>query len=286
MSARLMALLGQFTPHVEVYSIDEAFLRVSGTPAELAAMGREIRRRVAHDLGLPVSVGIGPSRTLAKTFCHGAKDHPVLAGVGSTDLYSPTQIDAILDSIPAAEVWGIGRRLAERLGGLGIHTALQLRDADPKAMRRKFSVMVERTVRELGGTDCVTITDRDAARTGQVMFSRSFSTPVTSTDQMHQVLALTWRRATPDTVVTGRQVRHCIGKTLRPHHTVPTDGHGPVNLGHIGVAVREPPPGGLTNTRSPTSPASAEKVVFRLSSGHGVVLTSGSHRWGSPVATA
>lgn len=229
MSARLMALLGQFSPTVDVYSIDEAFLHLSGTPHELVATAREIHRRANHDLGLPVSVGIGPSRTLAKVFCHGAKDHPTLAGVGSTDQYSPDRTDAILDVIPAGDVWGIGHRLAERLAGLGVHTARQLRDSDPKSMRRRFSVMVERTIRELRGTDCVTIADRDAARTGQVMFSRSFSTPITSRDEMHQVLAIYAQQAArrlrlQGSVAAGYWVFAATSWHSKPFHQVNVSG--------------------------------------------------------------
>lgn len=189
-SGRIMAILGEYTPAVEVYSIDEAFLRLPGSPAELTEMGRRIRRRVLHDLGVPVSVGIGATHTLAKLASHGAKHSPTLGHVADLDAYRPGQVDAILEATPVADLWGVGRRLDSRLASMGIRTARQLRDADPAVMRRRFNVNLARTILELRGTDCITIDDRDADRTGQIMFSRSFSTPVTDPTQMHQVLAI------------------------------------------------------------------------------------------------
>lgn len=191
MSARLMDLLRTFSPTVEVYSIDEAFIRLRAPDtAGLVEAGHTIRAAVRHDLGLPVSVGIALTRTLAKLASHGAKHSPTLAGVAAWDSYTPTQQDAILDATPAGDLWGVGHRMEAHLTGLGIHTAHQLREADPKAMRKRFSVNIARTILELRGTPCIEIGDRDAERTGQLMFSRSFSTPVTTTRDMHQVLSL------------------------------------------------------------------------------------------------
>lgn len=190
MSARIMEILGQFSARVEVYSIDEAFIHLHGWPHGLVAVGREIRRRIGHDLGMPVSVGIGPSKTLAKMCSHGAKHTASLGGVASVDQYSPTAWDEVLEATPVADLWGIGPRLDRRLERMQIRTARQLREADPGRMRRLFNVNVERTVLELRGVDCIEIDDRDHDRTGQIMFSRSFSTPVTSVAEMHQVLAI------------------------------------------------------------------------------------------------
>jgi DNA polymerase V len=189
-SRRIMEILGGFTPAVEVYSIDEAFLRLHGSPQGLVGEARAIRERVRHDLGIPVSVGIAPTRTLAKLASHGAKRSRGLGGVASLDAYGPERLDAILTATPVGDLWGIGRRLCARLEDLGIVTARQLRDADAMAMRRRFSVNVERTVLELRGTPCIEIEERDSQRRGQVMFSRSFSTPVTGTEAMHQVLSI------------------------------------------------------------------------------------------------
>ncbi|MFT8636479.1 MAG: hypothetical protein ABF811_00765 [Pseudoclavibacter sp.] len=92
--------------------------------------------------------------------------------------------------IPVEDRWGVGRRISAHLEAMRITTARQLRDADLKQVRKRFNVNLARTVLELRGTPCIDIEDRDAERTGQVMFSRSFSTPVTTETEMHQVLAI------------------------------------------------------------------------------------------------
>lgn len=189
-SARVMGLLGQIAATVEVYSIDEAFLHLHEEPAEIVQIGRHIRDQVRQCVGVPVSVGIAPTRTLAKLAARGAKRSPGRAGVASTDQYTPAQLEAILDATPVGDLWGVGPRLERRLAGMGITTALQLRAADPNIIRRKFSVVLARTVHELRGESCIEITHRDAERTGQLMFSRSFSTPVTTTSDLHQVLSI------------------------------------------------------------------------------------------------
>lgn len=189
-NARTNQILSHYSPHVEIYSIDEAFIRLHGTPAEITDTARAIRSRIHHDLGIPVSVGIGPTHTLAKLASHGAKHTPSLEGIASTDQYTPETMDKILNATPVADLWGVGRRLNKRLAGLGIHSARQLRDADPHTIRRHFNVNLSRTVLELRGVDCINIDDRDAHRTGQIMFSRSFSTPITDQTGMHQVLSI------------------------------------------------------------------------------------------------
>ncbi|MCA1788801.1 MAG: Y-family DNA polymerase [Thioalkalivibrio sp.] len=153
MSNRMMRVLATYSPQQEVYSIDECFLGLTGfRPAELPAMGERIRRQVKQWVGLPVCVGIAPTKTLAKLANHCAKKG--LAGdegvcnFGQTDA---ADLDTLFGHIPAGEVWGVGRRLTERLAGLGITTVRDLRDADAGMLRREFSVVLERTVMELRG---------------------------------------------------------------------------------------------------------------------------------------
>lgn len=189
-SARIMEILREYTPRVDVYSIDEAFLHLAGTRRSLVDAARSIRARIHHDLGIPVSVGIAPTRTLAKLASHGAKHTPELGGVASTDLYTAAQLDAILEATPVGDLWGVGRRITDHLAALRVTTARQLRDADLKQIRKRFNVNLARTVLELNGTPCIEIGDRDADRKEQVMYSRSFSTPVTSATEMHQVLSI------------------------------------------------------------------------------------------------
>lgn len=190
LSRRVMEILGDFSAQVEVYSIDEAFLALRGDPREITAAGRAIRARVNRDVGLPVSVGIAPSRTLAKLASRGAKRSPGLAGVAVTDHYSTQQWDQILEATPVGDLWGIGPRLTRRLAALSISNARELRDTNPAQMRRRFNVNVARTVLELQGVSCIEPGERDQPRTGQIMFSRSFSTPVTTTTDLHQVLSI------------------------------------------------------------------------------------------------
>ena len=132
MSNRVVKILSSFSPNIEVYSIDESFLDLSGlNQQDHAAYGAEIRQRVADWLGLAVCVGIGPTKTLAKLANHCAKK--ALAGqYGVCDLntLSPEDLNQLLSRIEVGEVWGIGRKLAPRLNAMGIHTVRQLRDAD------------------------------------------------------------------------------------------------------------------------------------------------------------
>lgn len=189
-SARIMEILRQFSASVEVYSIDEAFLMLYGRPAEFVGIARSLRSRILHDLGVPVSVGIAPSRTLAKLASHGAKHTPALGGVASWDAYTPAQHDRILHGTEIGDLWGVGRRLKNRLEALGITNALQLQRSDPSEIRRRFNVNLQQTVLELNGVPCIEIIERDAVRTYQVMYSRSFSTPVRGVTQAYQVLSI------------------------------------------------------------------------------------------------
>lgn len=190
LSQRVMQILGRYTSKLDVYSIDEAFLHLKGSPEEMLNTAREIREKILHDLGIPVSVGIATTRTLAKIATRGAKNSPGLAGVATFDAYSPEQVALILGSVPIGDIWGVGSKTERKLIGLGVHTALDLRASDPSEMRRRFNVNMMRTVLELQGTPCIEVGDRDAVREGQVMFSRSFSSPITTEDQLHQVLSI------------------------------------------------------------------------------------------------
>ncbi|PPG58214.1 Y-family DNA polymerase [Rathayibacter sp. AY1C5] len=195
LSARVMELLGRYSAWQEVYSIDESFLGVDGDVAERAKVGRAMRAAVAKNVGLPVCVGFGPSKTLAKFVNKGgAKKHPRLGGVCDTDWYTPEQLDALMASQHVTELWGVAGRTGKRLAELSIHTVRDLRDADPALIRKKFSVVLQRSVYELRGVDCIPL---EAARTvrDQLIFSRSFATPVTTISDMEQVLSVYAQRA-------------------------------------------------------------------------------------------
>ncbi len=177
MSARMMALLGGFAPRREVYSIDECFLDFSGTAVDAAVEGNAIRDRIRRCLGLATCVGYGASKTLAKLANHVAKTCVRHSGVFDWSALAPAERDAVMAGLDIGEVWGIGRRLAPRLQAMGIRSALDLRRAPPKLLRRRFSVTLERTVAELNGMPCIEL-ETSAARHGQIAASRSFGRPV------------------------------------------------------------------------------------------------------------
>lgn len=195
MSNRVMSILRQFSPDQEVYSIDECFLDLTGfAKRDLIAYGQEIRQRILQWTGLPVCVGMGASKTLAKLANHVAKKRPEWNGVCNFNLLQPEELDGILMSIEVGEVWGIGRKLAPRLNEIGIHTALDLKRADPETMRARFSVVMEKTIRELNGTFCIEL-EEVAPPKKQILSSRSFGMPVTDRDSLAESITLYMTRA-------------------------------------------------------------------------------------------
>lgn len=179
MSARAMSVLAQFSPDVELYSIDECFLGLDGFgDLDLAAYGREIRSRVAQWTGLPVCVGIGSTKTLAKFANHTAKADCGRGGVVDVRVLATAELDALLEATKLDDVWGVGRRLAPKLEALGIRNARELRDAVPRWLRQQFSVVLERTVLELRGLACQPLEAVSPPRK-EIVVSRSFGRPVT-----------------------------------------------------------------------------------------------------------
>lgn len=152
LSGRVMRTLRTMAPRIEVYSIDEGFLDLQGVQGDLEALGRLMRARVLREVGIPVGVGIAPTKTLAKLANWGAKKWPATGGV--VDLRDPARQRRLLALAEVGEVWGIGRKISARLNTMGVSTALQLADYDRKTLRRMFNVNVERTARELAGEAC------------------------------------------------------------------------------------------------------------------------------------
>ncbi|RJG12916.1 translesion error-prone DNA polymerase V subunit UmuC [Pseudomonas cavernicola] len=154
MSQRVMTTLEGMVPAIEVYSIDEAFADLTGMPGDMEALGRAMRARVLRWTGIPVGVGIATTKTLAKLANHSAKRWQRQTG-GVVDLRDPDRRDKVLKVTDVSEVWGIGRRMTEHLAEMNIRTALDLAQADAWTLRQKFSVVVEKTARELRGTPCL-----------------------------------------------------------------------------------------------------------------------------------
>lgn len=185
MSARMMALLGEFAPRQEIYSIDECFLDFTGMPGTARDHGRSIRSRVRQYLGITTCTGIGTSKTLAKLANHVAKTHQQYRGVFDwAELPAPEQ-ERLMNTLDAGEIWGIGRRLSPQLQAMGIRTVLDMKRANAAQLRKRFSVVLQRTVAELNGESCINLDDV-AERKAQILASRSFGRPVTALQELRE----------------------------------------------------------------------------------------------------
>jgi DNA polymerase V len=172
-----MDTLGTFTPEIERYSIDEAILNLAGFERRgLTDYARLIRATVQRDTGIPMSIGIGLTKSLAKIANHLAKTQPEAGGVYEL---SEVETDSALAGIEVREVWGVGPRWATWLEEQGIATALDLKRADPKAIRRKLTVVGERLVYELNGRPCLPLELVTPPRQGLTV-SRSFGQTLTA----------------------------------------------------------------------------------------------------------
>lgn len=190
MSSRMMAVLAQFSPAQEIYSIDECFLDLEGfAHYDLIAYGQEIRRRVGQWVGIPVCVGIASTKTLAKLANHCAKKGMgEEEGVCDFSRMSPAQLSGLLSGIEVGKLWGIGPRLSVRLTERGIATVEALRTADAKTLRRQFSVVLERIVMELNGTPCMAMEEL-APNKQQIISSRSFGHYVYELEPLKEAVA-------------------------------------------------------------------------------------------------
>jgi DNA polymerase V len=186
LSARVMTTLGQFAPSMEIYSIDEAFLDLTGMPDALTPYARRIRQTVRQWTGIPVSIGIGPTKTLAKIANRLSKDTPALSGV--LDL-TGQDLDALLAKVTIGDVWGIGRRYAAMLDAIGVRTALDFSRLPRDFVKRKMTVSGLHTLLELQGISCLSLEHAPAPKKS-IVSSRSFGEPVTTLSDMRE--ALSW----------------------------------------------------------------------------------------------
>lgn len=191
LSARVMTVLKELAPRVEVYSIDEAFLDLSGID-DVEAFGRHVRASVGRWTGIPVSVGIAPTKTLAKVANHRAKKQPHYDGV-CTLLDATSQCEA-LDALQLTDLWGVAGRMAARLERMGILTPLALRMADRDLVRAELGVVMERMVRELAGVACHALVDVAPANKS-IVASRSFGRPVTQPEELMEAVSSHVERA-------------------------------------------------------------------------------------------
>lgn len=191
MSNRVVSILREFSPDIEVYSIDESFLRVETVDhlyGGATAMGHAMRHRIRQWTSLPVCAGFGESKTLAKLANHLAKKNPVFDGVCDLTALTDAQRQQWMEKIEVGEVWGVGRKIAARLQTMGIRSVLDLTTADLKLIRRQFGVVLERTVSELQGTSCLELDDL-ADPKQQIMASRSFGEMVEDLAELGEAMA-------------------------------------------------------------------------------------------------
>lgn len=194
LSSRVMQTLTDLAPAIEIYSIDEAFVNVSGVShcLTLETFGHQMRTQVFKNTGLTVGVGIAPTKTLAKLANYAAKRWASTGGV--VDLSGRERQRKLLAKVPVEEVWGVGRRITKKLNAMGITTALELAEASSWVIRKHFNVVMERTARELRGEPCLDLEEFTPTKQ-QIICSRSFGHRITQYEEMHQAICAYAERA-------------------------------------------------------------------------------------------
>ncbi len=193
MSERVMSIIESMVPATEVYSIDEAFADLTGIPGDLTAFGRRIRASVLKCTGIPVGVGIAPTKTLAKLANHTAKRLLAQTG-GVVDICDLHKRNWVLRNTAVSEVWGVGRKMKAHLEAMNIHTAMDLANADPRTLRDRFSVVIEKTARELAGTPCLELGET-APPKQEICCSRMFGQRLTAIEPIKEAVATYTQRA-------------------------------------------------------------------------------------------
>ena len=224
MSDRMMSLAAGLGPTQEIYSIDESFIGLDGVRGDLTDRARRVRNRILGWTGIPCGIGIGATKTLAKLANFISKtserkpgSYPAeLAQVCNLAALSKDELDALLGATAVSEVWGVGRRIAEQLEEGGIRTVLQLAQLDPGTVRRRWSVVLERTVRELRGLPCVQMEDVPAAKK-EIAYTRSFGGPVTNLEPLIEAVSEYASRAAEKL----RKQGSVVGNVLVFAHTSP-----------------------------------------------------------------
>lgn len=186
-SNRVMTLLERFCKDLEVYSVDEAFLSFENISEEEAlAIAYKAKHAVATEVGIPVGIGIARTKTLAKLSNNYAKSHKNTNGVYS--ILTDSKRQRLLLDNPIKEVWGIGKNMEEHLLGEGFSSAYDLANADATYLGKKYSVQIERTIKELNNIDCIESMS-EPQNQNQIMWSRSFKDRITSYDDLYEALS-------------------------------------------------------------------------------------------------
>jgi DNA polymerase V len=203
LSDRMMSLAAGLGPAQEIYSIDESFVSLDGVRGNLADRARKVRQRILQWVGIPCGIGIGQTKTLAKLANYVAKtaerkpgSYPAeLAQVCDLSALDKTALNAVLAATAVQEVWGVGRKLTKQLNEAGVHTVLELARLDPATVRQRWSVVLERTVRELQGTACIEMEDVPRAKQ-EIACTRSFGQPVQELAALSEAVSEFASRAT------------------------------------------------------------------------------------------
>jgi DNA polymerase V len=195
LSDRMMSLAAGLGPRQEIYSIDESFIDLSGVRGDLVERSHKIRSRILQWVGIPCGIGIGTTKTLAKLANHVSKtaerkpgsypDH--LSQVCNLAALAPSELESVFAATPVNEVWGVGRQISKQLIEGGVNTVLDLVRLDPAMVKRRWSVVLERTVRELQGTSCVELEHEPQAKQ-EIACTRSFGHPVTEQSDLAEAI--------------------------------------------------------------------------------------------------
>ena len=194
MSFRTMHVLSSFADLQEIYSIDECFLDLGGQK-NLDAIGRLIRKRLLQWLGMPVCVGIAPTKTLAKFANHCAKTQENWRGVCDLSKIKESEINQIMANIDVSEVWGVGVKTSIKLKKMGINSVLDLKQTNPAKINLYFNVNIERTVVELNQSVCFPVVT-EAPKKNEILSSRSFGRPVSTIEMLSEAITTFLSRAT------------------------------------------------------------------------------------------
>ncbi|MGE4298078.1 MAG: Y-family DNA polymerase [Desulfovibrionaceae bacterium] len=231
MSQRVMTTLARCAPGMEIYSIDEAFLDFAGVHDHMARC-REARATVLRWTGIPVSVGLGATKTLAKIANRLAKKEARWDGV--CDLAGCGSLDAVLEGVAVGDVWGVGRRHAAMLARHGVATARALRDLPDTWVRRHMTVTGLHTVLELRGKSVLPMEDAPPPRQS-IVCSRSFGRPVASLAEMREAVAAYVSRAAEKLRGQGGVASHCqVFVMTNPHKDEPQ--YANAHVGRLAVA--------------------------------------------------
>ena len=192
MSRRVMNIISSSSPYTEIYSIDEAFVELSSLPINYESYAHQLRQTILQHTGIPVSIGIASTKTLAKIANHKAKKDDSLNGVCSLVNYN--NIDQILELTEVGDVWGVGRRLSKKLINHGIHKAKLLKNCSDSWIRKMMSVNGLKTITELRGISCIPLEEYSMTRKS-CCTTRSFGKLLTNLEDIEQAVTTFARRA-------------------------------------------------------------------------------------------